>query len=325
MPFDDIITDIQNVQKDYPDPEGENFSLEDGLWIHKGTQVQVPEDVDLKKRLLKEFHDSPIAGHFGRDRTILVIKRLLFWTGIDADVDDFIGSCLVYQRNKPSRTQTLGELEPLPVPGKPQGSITLDLITDLLPSRRSVDFSYEKNGKQAIYDAILVIVYRLTKEGNFIPVRKEIDSKQFAHIFLHHVFSKHRIPDDITTDKAKLFTSAFQETFTKTLGTKRKTSTAFYPQTDSQTERMNVVLEGFLRIFIDFDQENQADLLDLAEFAQGNSLSPVTKLSPFEANGKIVKPFQLAKLRNYKSESAKDLTRKLQEIHNQLKETLTHA
>jgi hypothetical protein len=253
------------------------------------------------------------------------MKRLLFWTGIDADVDDFIGSCLACQRNKPSRTLTPGELEPLPVPGRPWGSITLDLITDLPPSKRSADFSYEKGGKRAIYDAILVIVCRLTKEGNFIPVRKEMDSKQFAHIFLHHVFSKHGMPDDITTDRAKLFTSVFWETFTKTLGTKRKTSTAFHPQTDGQTERMNAVLESFLRMFVDFDQENWADLLDLAEFAWGNSPSPLTKLSPFEANGKTVKPFQLAKLRNYKSESAKELTTRLQEMHTQLKETLTHA
>jgi hypothetical protein len=68
---------------------------------------------------LKEFHNSLIAGHFGRDRIILVMKRLLFWTGINADVDDFIGLCLAYQRNKPSRTQTPGELEPLLVPGRP--------------------------------------------------------------------------------------------------------------------------------------------------------------------------------------------------------------
>jgi hypothetical protein len=323
--FDDIATDIQNAQKNCPDPEGDDFTREDGLWIHKGTQLWVPEDANLRKRLLKEFHDSPTAGHFGRDRTILAMKRLLFWKGMDADVDDFIGSCLACQRNKPSRTLTPGELEPLPIPGRPWGSITLDMITDLPPAKRSADFSYEKGGKQALYDAILVIVCRLTKEGNFIPIRKDMDSKQFAHIFLHHVFSKHGMPDDITTDRAKLFTSAFWETFTKGIGTKRKISTAFHPQTDGQTERMNAVLEGFLRMFVDFDQENWADLLDLAEFAWGSSPSPATKVSPFEANGKTIKPFQLARLQNYKSESARDLMKRLQGMHTQLKETLTHA
>jgi hypothetical protein len=227
--FDNLVTEIQNTQGKFAVPEGEDFTLEDSIWIHKGTHLWVLGDTELRKRLLREFHDSLTAGHFGRDRTILVIKRLLFWTGIDTDVDNFIGSCLACQRNKPSRTQTPGELEPLLVPGRPWGSITLDLIIDLPPSKRSADFSYEKGGKRAIYDVILVIVYRLTKEGNFILVRKEMDSKQFAHIFLHHVFSKHGMPDDITTDRAKLFTSAFWETFTKSLGTKRKTSTAFYP------------------------------------------------------------------------------------------------
>jgi hypothetical protein len=81
---------------------------------------------------------------------------------------------------------------------------------------------------------------------------------------------------------------------------------------------MNAVLEGFLRMFVDFDQENWADLLDLAEFIWGSSLLPVTKLSPSEATGKTIKPFQLAKLQNYRSESAQDLTRRLQGMHTQL-------
>ena len=53
----------------------------------------------------------------------------------------------------------------------------LDLITDLLLSKRLIDFSYEKGKKQVIYDIILVIVYKLIKEGNFILVQKEINSK----------------------------------------------------------------------------------------------------------------------------------------------------
>ena len=139
------------------------------------------------------------------------------------------------------------------------------------------------------------------------------------------MFSKYGMLDNIIINRAKLFTSAFWKTFTKTLGIKRKTSIAFHPQMDGQTKRINAVLEGFLRMFVDFNQENWADLLDLAKFAWGNSPSPLIKLSLFEVNGKIVKPFQLAKLRNYKSESAKDLTRRLQEMYNQLKEILTHA
>ena len=194
------------------------------------------------------------------------MKRLLFQTGIDTNVDDFISSCLVYQRNKPSRILILGELEPLLVPGRPQGSITLDLIMDLLLSKRLADFSYKKGGKRVIYNIILVIVYRLMKEGNFILVRKEIDLKQFIYIFLYYIFSKYRILDNIITDRVKLFTLVFQETFIKTLGIKRKTSIVFYPQIDNQIERINIVLESFLRIFIDFNQENQVDLLDLAEF-----------------------------------------------------------
>ena len=60
--------------------------------------------------------------------------------------------------------------------------------------------------------------------------------------------------------------------------------TAYYPQTDRQTERINQELEQYLRVFIDYRQEQWPDWLGMAEFAYNNKIHVVTKISPFKAN-----------------------------------------
>jgi len=63
-----------------------------------------------------------------------------------------------------------------------------------------------------------------------------------------------------------------------------KLSTAYYPQTDGQTERMNQKLEQYLRMFIDHCQEQWLDWLVTAEFAYNNKVQTSTKVSLFKAN-----------------------------------------
>jgi len=70
----------------------------------------------------------------------------------------------------------------------------------------------------------------------------------------------------------------------KLLGILTKLSTAFHPQTDGQTERMNQELEQYLRMFIDHQQEQWPDWLGTAEFAYNNKVHIGTKVSPFWAN-----------------------------------------
>jgi len=68
------------------------------------------------------------------------------------------------------------------------------------------------------------------------------------------------------------------------LGIQTKLSTAYYPQTDRQTERVNQELEQYLRVFIDHRQEQWPDWLRTVEFAYNNKVHVVTKVSPFKVN-----------------------------------------
>ena len=63
-----------------------------------------------------------------------------------------------------------------------------------------------------------------------------------------------------------------------------KLSTAYHPQIDRQMERINQELEQYLRVFIDYRQEQWPDWLGIAEFAYNNKIHTATKISPFKAN-----------------------------------------
>ena len=70
----------------------------------------------------------------------------------------------------------------------------------------------------------------------------------------------------------------------KLLGIQTKLSTTYYPQTDGQTERVNQELEQYLRVFIDYRQEQWLDWLGTAEFTYNNKIHLAIKVSLFEAN-----------------------------------------
>ena len=73
----------------------------------------------------------------------------------------------------------------------------------------------------------------------------------------------------------------FWESLCKMLGVKRRMSTAYHPQPDGQTERTNQVLEGYLRTFVNYDQNDWYQLLPLAEHAYNNLATNAHKMTPF--------------------------------------------
>jgi hypothetical protein len=86
------------------------------------------------------------------------------------------------------------------------------------------------------------------------------------------------------SDRDKLFTSLFWKTLAQSLGINRDMSTSFHPQTDGQTERMNHLLEQYLRLYCNYQQNDWADLLSLAEFAYSNASQESIQTSPIFAN-----------------------------------------
>ena len=95
-------------------------------------------------------------------------------------------------------------------------------------------------------DAILVIVDHFTKMIRLKAMMMNISSEGVAKIYRDKIWKIYGIPKTILSDCGPQFASKFMEDFTRILGTKRKLSTAYHPQTDRQTERINQKIGTFL-------------------------------------------------------------------------------
>ena len=145
----------------------------------------------------------------------------------------------------------------------------MDFITDLPLSDK--------------HDQLWVVIDRYTKMAHFIPLQEKTAS-DLAVIFAREIWKHHGLPTDIVSDRDSRFTSEVWKEFLKILGIRPRMSTAFHPQTDGQTERLNQTIEAYLRAFVGKEQDNWASLLPMAEFAYNNSVTGGSGLTPFYAN-----------------------------------------
>ena len=134
------------------------------------------------------------------------------------------------------------------------------------------------------YDSILVIVNRLTKMVHYKLVKVTINAPGLAEVIINVVVRHHGLPDSIVTDWELLFTSKFWSLLCYFLGIKQRLSTAFYPQTNGQTKRQNSTMEAYLQAFVNFEQNNWAQLLPVAEFAYNNAKNASIGYTFFKLN-----------------------------------------
>ena len=283
---------------------------EEGLLL-LNDRIYVPDVSDLRLRVLKYKHDHPLSGHFGQNKTLELIRREYVWPKMRMFIKDYCNSCTICKRSKPTRHKPYGLLKQLPIPSRPWNSISMDFIEQLPPSLG--------------YTAILVIVDRLSKQGIFIPTHDTITSALLAELFVLHVFSKHGVPSHCTSDRGSEFVSHFFRSLGKALDMKLHFTSGYHPQGDGQTERVNQTLEQYLRVYCNYQQDNWASLLPLAEFAYNNAPNETTGTSPFFANKGYHPNLAVHLERDLASARAREFAVDLGELHNALKTNIAQA
>jgi len=216
-------------------------SEREGQLYYRGRRY-VPENPELQLCLIKEHHDTQLAGHPGRSKTFDLLSRRYSWKIMRKPVDRYVRSCAECQKTRTSRHASFGVLRPLPVPKKQWEDISMDFITGLP----------ECEG----YDAIWVVVDRLSKMRHFVPCQTTVDARGLAEMFLKEVVRLHGLPKTVISDRGPQFAAVFWKRLCERLGIDRRLSTAFHPHTDGQTERMNASMEQYLRIFTSHQQDD---------------------------------------------------------------------
>jgi len=118
----------------------------------------------------------------------------------------------------------------------------------------------------------------------FIATTEKTSAEGLVKLFQDHVWKLHRLPESIISDRGVQFAAGMIKELNNLLGIQTKLSTAYHPQMDGQTERINQELEQYLRVFINHRQEQWPDWLGMVEFAYNNKIHVATKTLPFKAN-----------------------------------------
>jgi transposase InsO family protein/predicted aspartyl protease len=244
---------------------GECSLSAEGLLMFRG-RLWVPEKEELRTKMTQEIHDSKACGHPGRDNTAQILGRQYFWPRMSEDVRRFVRNCDVCGRTRSWRDKRQGFLKPLPIPSQIWKEISIDFIVDLPESNGCTN--------------LLVITDRLSK-GILCDGLPDISAETLAKWFVRAYYRHHYLPSAIVSDRGTSFIGKLWSRICQLLGIVRRLSTAYHPETDGATERMNQTLETYLRMFVDFAQDDWYDALPGAEIAINNRNAASTGVSPF--------------------------------------------
>lgn len=186
------------------------------------------------------------------------------------DVAEFVYACLTCHKSKIEHKKPLGLMQPLNIPQWKWDSISMDFVSG---------FPKTSKGNNSVW----MIVDRLTKLAHFLPMKINHPLQKLVEMYIYEIVRLHGIPQSIVSDRDLRFTSRFWEGLQKALGTKLRLSSAYHPQTDSQTQRIIQSLEDLLRDCV-LEQRGAWDShLPLIEFTYNNSFHASIGMEPYEA------------------------------------------
>ncbi|QRW17327.1 integrase core domain protein [Rhizoctonia solani] len=132
-------------------------------------------------------------------------------------------------------------------------------------------------------DSILVIVDSFTKYVILVECSKKLKAPELADLFLRHIWKRYGMPEKTVSDRGRVFNNKFLKALYQRLGIDPHFSSAYHPQSDGQTERVNPTVEHFLRAYSGVNQRDWVKWLPMAEFAYNNAVHSSTGKTPFKA------------------------------------------
>lgn len=179
-------------------------------------------------------------------------ERAYYWSRMWDDIEHYVKTCLVCQQDKGEQRNLMGLLEPLPIPGRPWESISMDFIIGL--------------SKVEGYGNIMVVVDMFSKYAIFIPMPISFNVEDAAKAFFQSVVEYYSLPRTIVSDRDPRFTRRFWMELFKIMGTELNFSTSFHSQTDEQTKWINALLEMYLHHYVSANQKIRFTYLILLNF-----------------------------------------------------------
>ena len=148
------------------------WSERDGLLYYRSC-VYIPNTSDLRHRIVSLCHDTKVAGHLGRFKTLELVSQNYWWLNMSRYVGLYVSHCDLCLRTKIQRHLPTGELQPLPIPEERWNTISMDFISELP----------ESGG----YDSIMVVVDSVGKRAHFSETLTIVTAAGATNLYLRNV------------------------------------------------------------------------------------------------------------------------------------------
>jgi len=191
----------------------------------RGERLCIPAAGSLRRSVLQELHATPLGGHFGRDKTLAVARRSVWWPGMAGDVVEYVRTSPSCLRVKADHLAPAGLLYPLPVPSRRGACISLDFL-ELTAARSGHDF-------------LQVHIDLLTGRVWLVPTFKTATAETAARNYIGSVFRDVGLPDTLVSDRDTRFTSAFWTALHAALGSSLIFGSPHHHNTTSKVDRVN--------------------------------------------------------------------------------------
>jgi hypothetical protein len=243
------------------------YTLHSGILRYRG-RIWLGQNKPVQLKVLHALHASALGGHSGFPVTHSRLKTLFAWPGMKTDVKAFVASCSTCLQAKSDHSKYPGLLLPLPVPTESWQVVSMDFIEGL-PTSGYANY-------------IMVVVDKFSKFSHFIPLHHPFTAVKVAQTFLDSVYRLHGMPTHIISDRDPIFTSQFWKELFRLAQVELCMSSAYHPQSDGQTERVNQCLETYLRCFVHSCPRSWLKWIPLAEYWYNTSHHSSLGRTPFE-------------------------------------------
>lgn len=229
-------------------------------------QVVVPEP--YRQEILRLAHETPLAGHLGKNKTANKILQHFYWPGVWNDVSNFCKTCHTCQVvGKPNQVIPKAPLHPIPAFGEPFSRVLIDCVGPLPKTRAGNQY-------------LLTIMCTSTRFPEAVPLRN-IKAKTIVKALIKF-FTLVGLPRSIQSDQGSNFMSGLFQQIMHELQITQYKSTAYHPESQGAIERFHQTLKNMIRTNCFDTNKDWDEGIPLLLFAVRESVQESLGFSPFE-------------------------------------------
>ncbi|XP_074040987.1 tropomodulin isoform X2 [Leptinotarsa decemlineata] len=219
------------------------------------------------KKVLEDFHDSPLAGHQGQQKTLWNIRKRFYWIGMRTDIINYCTRCDACNRRKTSAHQKKAPLQHFTPTREPWELTSMDIVGPLVTSM---------NGNRYL----LTFQDYFTKYPEAIPI-PDRKAETIARIFVEHIIVRHGTPKRLLTDRGANFMSNLFKEVCEVLNIEKIQTSSYAPTSNKQIERMHRVFKDMLSQYICESQRDWDNWIPFVLMAYRGSIHSSTGYSPY--------------------------------------------